>query len=93
MQAKLLLQFFSLCLALLEALEELIKEADDDGIDADAFGFSPFSQLGAGLCANVEELGIGQFHAGLASLLNINRVMVHVAQCVKDDPGQIALYA
>jgi type III restriction enzyme len=37
--------------------------------------------------AHVEELRIGQFHAGLASLLNINRVMVHAAQSVKDNPG------
>jgi hypothetical protein len=40
----------------------------------------------------VEELRIGKLHAGLAGLLNINLVMVNVAQSVKDDPGQITLY-
>ena len=93
MHAKLLPQFLSQCLALLESLEELIKDADDDGIDADAFGFGPFLQLGAGLCADVEELRLGQFHAGLAGLLNIDLVMVHMAQSKLDDPGQIALDA
>ena len=93
MQAKFLPQFLSQCTTLLEALEKLVQHADNDGIDADAFGFSPFLQLGAGFCADVEELRIGQFHAGLAGLLNINLVMVNVAQSVKDDPGQITLYA
>ena len=80
-------------LALLETFEELVEDADDDGIDASTFGFSPFFQLGTGLCANVEELRLGQFQTRLASLLNINLVMVQMAHCVKDDPGQIALYA
>jgi hypothetical protein len=93
MQAKFLPQFLSRCPALLEAFEKLVEHTDDDGIDADAFDLGPFLELGAGFCADVKELGLGQFHAGLASLLNINRVMVHVAQSVKDDPGQIALYA
>jgi hypothetical protein len=38
MHAKLLPQRLSPCLALLEALEEFVEEADYDGIDADAFG-------------------------------------------------------
>jgi hypothetical protein len=93
MQAKFLPQPLAQRLAFLEACEELIEEADDNGVDADAFGFGPFLQLDSGRNADVEELRIGQFHASLASLMNINRVMVHVAQSVKDDPGQIALYA
>jgi len=93
MQAKLLPQPIAPCLALFEAREELVKEADDNRIDADALGFGPVLEFGAGLRAHMEELGFGQFHASLASLLNINLVMVHVAQSVKDDPGQIALYA
>ena len=93
MQAKFLPQFLSRCPALLEAFEKLVEHADDDGIDADVFDLGPFLELGAGFCADVKELGLGQFHASLASLLNINRVMVHVAQSVKDYPGQIALYA
>ena len=59
MHTKLLLQRLSPRLALLETHEELIEEADDDSIDADAFGFSPLLQLGSGLCANVEELRLG----------------------------------
>jgi len=59
MQAKLLPQPLAQRFALLVAFEELVKEADDNGIDADAFGFSPFLQLGAGFCANVEELRLG----------------------------------
>jgi len=93
MQAKFLPQFLSQCTALLEALEKLVQHADNDGIDADPFGFRPFPQLGACFCADVQELGIGQFHASLARLLNINLVMVHMAQSVEDDFGQIALYA
>ena len=92
-QAKFLPQFFSQCAALLEMIEKLVEHANDNGIDADALGLGPFFQLGAGLCADVEELGIGQFHSALASLLNINLVMVHAVQSVKNDPGQIAFYA
>jgi len=93
MRANLQPQLFSQRLALLEALEELIEDADNDGIDADAFGFCPFLEFVAGFCSDVEELGIGQFHAGLAGLLNIDFVFVNVAQSKKDDPGQVALYA
>jgi hypothetical protein len=59
MHAKLMPQRLSPCLALFEVLEELVEEAHDNGVDADAFGFSPFLQLGSGLCANVEELRLG----------------------------------
>jgi hypothetical protein len=38
-------QFFPQRLALLEALEELFEDADDDCVDADAFGFGPFLEL------------------------------------------------
>jgi len=92
MQAKLLPQSHSQCTALLEALEKLVEEADHDSIDADAFGFGPVFEFGAGLSAHVEELGFGQFHASLARLLNINLVMVHMVQSEKDDFGQITLY-
>ena len=61
-------QFFPQRLALLEALEELFEDADDDGVDADAFGFGPFLELDAGFCADVEELRVGEIHAGLAGL-------------------------
>jgi len=77
--AKLKPQFFSQRLALLEAREELVEEADDDGVDADAFGFGPVFELGARFGADVEELGIGQVHTGLAGLLNIDLVLIHVA--------------
>jgi hypothetical protein len=93
MQAKLLPQRLPPCLALLEACEELIEEADDYGIDADAFGLGPVFEFGASLSAHVEELGIGQFHSSFAGLLNLDRVIVHVVQSIEDDPGQIAFYA
>lgn len=93
MRAKLQLQFFAQRLALLEAREELIEDADDDGVDAHAFGFRPLLELGAGLGADVDELRVGEVHAGLAGLLDVHFVLVHVAQSKKDDPGKIALYA
>ena len=34
-----------------------------------------------------------KFHAGLAGLLNLDRVIVHVVQSKEDDPGQITFYA
>ena len=54
MRAKLQPQFLTQRFALLEAREELIEKADDDGVDADAFGFRPVFELGAGLRADVE---------------------------------------
>ena len=86
-------QFFPKRLALLEALEELFEDADDYGVDADAFRFSPVPEFVAGFCADMEELGVGEFHAGLAGLHDVNFVALNMAQRKKDDPGQIALYA
>ena len=86
-------QFFSERLALFEVLEEFIENADNDGIDADAFRFSPFPEFVAGFCADMEELGVGEFHAGLAGLHDVNFFALNMAQRKKDDPGQIALYA
>ena len=79
MRAKLQPQFLTQRFALLEAREELIEKADDDGVDADAFGFRPVFELGAGLRADVKELRIREIHAGLAGLLNIDFVLIHVA--------------
>lgn len=79
MRAKLQSQFLSQRLALLEASEELVEEADDDGVDADAFGFGPVFELGTGFGADVEELRVGEVHASLASLLNIDLILIHVA--------------
>ena len=93
MRTKLQPQFLTQRLAFLEAREELIEKADDDGVDADAFGFGPVFELGAGLSTDVKELRVGEIHAGLAGLLNIYFILVHVTQRKKDDPGQIALYA
>jgi len=93
MRTKLEPQFLSERLALLEACEELVEEADDDGIDAHAFGFRPFLELCAGFCANVNQLRVGEIHAGLAGLLDVHFILVHVAQSKKDDPGEIALDA
>jgi len=77
--AKLKPQFFSQRLALLEAREELVEEADDDCVDTDAFGFGPVFELGTGFGSDVEELGISQVHTGFAGLLNIHFILVHVA--------------
>lgn len=93
MRAKLQPQFLSQRLALLEARKELIEKADDDCVDADAFGFRPVFELGACLRTDVEELWVGEVHTGFAGLLNIHFILVHVTQSKKDDPGQIALYA
>ena len=79
MGAKLQPQFFSQRLALLEAREELVEEADDDCVDTDAFGFGPVFELGACLRTDVEELRISEIHAGLAGLLNIDLILIHVA--------------
>jgi len=79
MRTKFQPQFFSQRLTLLEARKELIEEADDDCVDADAFGFRPVFELGACLRTDVEELRIGEIHAGLASLLNIDFILIHVA--------------
>ncbi len=79
MRAQFQPQFLSQRFALLEALEKLVEEADDDGIDADALDFSPFLEPGAGLSAHVEKLRIGEIHAGLAGLLNIDFLLVNVA--------------
>ena len=92
MRTKLQPQLFTQSLALLQAREELVEEADNDGVDTHAFGFRPLLELGAGFGANVNQLRVGEIHAGLASLLNINLILIHVAQSKKDDPGQIALY-
>ena len=72
-------QFFSQRLALLEAREELVEQADNDGIDTDAFGFRPVFELGACLRTDVEELGISQVHTGFAGLLNVHFILIHMA--------------
>jgi len=64
-------QFFPERLALLESLEEFIENADNDGVDADAFRFGPFPEFVAGFCADMEELRVGKFHAGLAGLHDV----------------------
>ena len=86
-------QLFSERFAFLEALEEFIENADNDGVDADAFRFSPFPEFVAGFCADMEELRVGKFHAGLAGLHDVYFFALNMAQRKKDDPGQIALYA
>ena len=86
-------QFFPKRLAFLEALEEFIENADNDGVDANAFRFSPFPKFVACFCADMEELGVGEFHASLAGLHDVYLFPFNVAQSKKDDPGQIALYA
>ena len=45
------------------------------------------------LCADVEELRVGQFHAGLAGLDDLHAVAVNVVQRKQNDLGKIALYA
>lgn len=72
-------QFFPERLALLEALEELIQNADDDSVDADAFRFSPFPEFVAGFCADMEELRVGEFHAGLAGLHDVYLFALNMA--------------
>ena len=59
MRTKLQPQFLTQSLALLEAREELIEKANDDGVDADAFGFGPVFELGTGFGSDVEKLRIG----------------------------------
>ena len=85
-------QFFSQHLALHEALEEIFEDADDDRIHADTFGFGPLFDRQLGLCAYVEELRVGKFHAGLAGLHDVHLFAVNMAQSKKDDSGKIALY-
>jgi hypothetical protein len=58
MRANLRPQFFSQRLAPLEASEELFEDADNDGVDADAFGFGPFLEFGAGFCVNLGNWGL-----------------------------------
>lgn len=60
MCAQLPLQVLSQRLAVLEAHEELVEKADDDGVDAHAFGFRPFLELYAGFGANVNQLRVGR---------------------------------
>ena len=86
-------QFFPERFAFFEALEELIENADNDSVYADPFRFSPFPEFVAGFCADMEELRVGEFHAGLAGLHDVYLFAFNVAQSKKDDPGQIALYA
>ena len=87
MHANLQPQFFPEHLAFLEALEELIENADNYGVDADAFGFGPLLELESSVCADVEELRIGKLHAGLAGLHDVYLFAFNVAQSKKDDPG------
>ena len=86
-------QFFPERLALLQALEELFEDAHHNRVDADAFGLGPLFELEPGFGADVEELRVGQLHAGLTGLHNVYLFALNVAQSKKDDPGQIALYA
>jgi len=51
-------EFFPERLAALEAIEELVEEADHNCIDADAYRFGPLFELVAGLCADVEKLRV-----------------------------------
>lgn len=51
-------QLFPERFAFLEALEELFKDADNNRVDADAFGFGPILELEPGFCAYVEELRV-----------------------------------
>jgi len=93
MRTNLQSQLFTEGLALFKALEELFEDADDDSVDAYAFRFSPFPEFVAGFCADMEELRVGELHAGLAGLHDVYFFALDVAQSEKDDPGQIALYA
>lgn len=79
MRSKLQPQLFAQRLALLEAREELIEKADHNGVDANAFGFGPVFELGTGFGADVEELRVGEIHAGFAGLLDIDLILIHVA--------------
>jgi len=92
-RANLQAQFFPQRLALLQVLEELFEDAHHNCVDADSFGFCPFLELVAGFSADVEELRVGQLHAGLAGLHDVNFFALDMTQSKKDDPGQIALYA
>ena len=93
MRANLQAKFFSERFAFPEALEELFEDADHNRVDADAFGFGPIFELEPGFGADMEELRVGELHAGLAGLHDIYFFALDVAQRKKDDPGQIALYA
>ncbi len=93
MRSNLQPQFFPERFAFLEVIEELFKDADDDSVDAYAFRFSPFPEFVAGFGADMEELRVGEFHAGLSGLHDVNLFALNMAQSKKDDPGQIALYA
>lgn len=93
MRTNLQSQLFTERLALFKALEELFEDADDDSVDAYAFRFSPFPEFVAGFCADMEELRVGELHAGLAGLHDVYFFALDVAQSEKDDLGQIALYA
>ena len=79
MRTKLQPQFLAQRLTFFEASEEFVEEADYDCVDADAFGFGPVFEFGACLRTDVEELRIGEIHAGFAGLLNIDLILIHVA--------------
>ena len=72
-------EFFPERLALFEPLEELVEDTNDDCINADAFGFSPFPEFVAGICADMEELRVGEFHAGLAGLHDVYLFALNMA--------------
>ena len=93
MRANLQAKFFSERFAFPEALEELFEDADHNRVDADSLRFGPIFELEPGFGADMEELRVGELHAGLAGLHDIYFFALDVAQRKKDDPGQIALYA
>jgi hypothetical protein len=76
-------------LAPFEVLEEMIQNADDNCVDADAFLLSPLLESEACFCANVKHLGARQRKAGLPGLHDLYIVLIDMLQSEKDDPGKI----
>jgi hypothetical protein len=73
--------------------EEILQNADDDCVDADAFLLSPVLESASCFCANMKHLGIRQRKAGLPGLHDLHFVFIDMRQSEKNNPGKIALHA
>ena len=89
MRSYLKTKLFAEGFAPLEAFEEVLQDADDDGVDAHPFLFRPLLQGESGFGANVKQLGIRQRKAGLSGLLDLYFILIDMRQSEKDDPRKI----
>jgi hypothetical protein len=73
--------------------EKLFQNADYDGVNTDAFLFSPFPEGGPRLRSNVKQLRRTERQTRFAGLLDFHVFAINMAQSKKDDLSQIALDA